>query len=520
MTRPLPLLVLVAATGCTTTAAFEDVEQIGVARSSLTVEEAVTAGCTTSQIAALSVQIIGQGNCIAPGAFSELSPTANVTFGSAVLPYLEEPARDALAAALDENPGTAMQVNSMLRTVAQQYLLYRWYLAGTCGIGLAASPGSSNHETGLAIDIQQYDAWRTILEAKDFSWLGANDPVHFDYEGPGAIDQRDLGVMAFQQLWNENHPEDVIDEDGIYGPMTEARIEASPAEGFPLGPTCAPPGEAALSIAAELVDASDRFADGPSAGVADLTEGGEYDLAVSVTNSGPTPATGVTITVASNGDLVADETTVSVGDIGPASTAEVVIVISAAQYSVTGPEPASLTVSVASDVSADVLADVYSDRRWEWDGGRLEGWSAVGEGELELTDSALVIDANDSAKSPAIVVPADTVAGARITGTALAAGTLIVITDADEHLYNVDLSDGEALIELGLTGNIVALRLDASSPMSIESLRLEADADFPEPMPADDADGCSCHVAGGDDESAASWLWLAGLALALTRRRA
>jgi hypothetical protein len=36
----------------------------------------------------------------------------------------------------------------MLRTVAQQYLLYTWYQNGQCGIGLAAKLGNSNHETG------------------------------------------------------------------------------------------------------------------------------------------------------------------------------------------------------------------------------------------------------------------------------------------------------------------------------------------------------------------------------------
>ena len=49
-----------------------------------------------------------------------------------------------------------------------------------------------------------------------------------------------MDVMAFQRLWNRNHPEDIIAEDGDYGPATAARIERSPADGFPRGPTCAP----------------------------------------------------------------------------------------------------------------------------------------------------------------------------------------------------------------------------------------------------------------------------------------
>ena len=43
-----------------------------------------------------------------------------------------------------------------------------------------------------------------------FSWLGASDPVHFDYVGPGAVGDKSLGVLAFQRLWNRNNPTDRI----------------------------------------------------------------------------------------------------------------------------------------------------------------------------------------------------------------------------------------------------------------------------------------------------------------------
>ena len=132
----------------------------------------------------------------------------------------------ALVAALQDKPGTTMTINSALRTVAQQLLLYRWYQNGQCNIGLAATPGNSNHETGLALDINQYSTWRTTLEAHGFRWFGSNDAVHFDYNGPGAVDYRGMDVLAFQTLWNENNPGDLIDEDGIYGPQTAAAVQA------------------------------------------------------------------------------------------------------------------------------------------------------------------------------------------------------------------------------------------------------------------------------------------------------
>jgi uncharacterized protein (TIGR03382 family) len=123
----------------------------------------------------------------------------------------------------------------MLRTVAQQYLLYRWYQAGTCGIPLAATPGNSNHEQGRALDTGSYATWDTILDDYGWDWYGNSDVYHFTYTGPGWVNLQGTDVLAFQRLWNRNHPEDLIDEDGIYGPQTGARLSASPADGFPLG---------------------------------------------------------------------------------------------------------------------------------------------------------------------------------------------------------------------------------------------------------------------------------------------
>jgi hypothetical protein len=205
-----------------------------------TVGEAVSATCTTASVKGLSQQIIAEGQCFQPNAYVEIPKMSNVSFGPNVFPFLEKPARDALVSALEANPGKSMSVNSMLRTVAQQYLLYRWYKLGKCGIGLAAKPGNSNHETGLAMDINEYSTWKTPLQSRGFKWYGSGDKVHFDYTGAGAVDYKGVDVEAFQRLWNLNHPEDLIDEDGAWGPQTEARMKKAPAAGFEKGSTCAP----------------------------------------------------------------------------------------------------------------------------------------------------------------------------------------------------------------------------------------------------------------------------------------
>ncbi len=204
-----------------------------------TVAEAVSSTCTTASVKGLSKQIILEGQCINANAYVEVPKLDNISFGQNVFNFLEKPARDGLVAALNANPNKSMSVNSMLRTVAQQYLLYRWYQLGKCGIGLAAKPGNSNHETGLAMDINEYSTWKTALTNKGFKWFGSGDAVHFDYKGAGAVDFKGIDVEAFQRLWNLNHPEDQIDEDGSWGPQTEARMKKAPAEGFAKGPTCA-----------------------------------------------------------------------------------------------------------------------------------------------------------------------------------------------------------------------------------------------------------------------------------------
>ncbi|HLM72897.1 MAG TPA: M15 family metallopeptidase [Polyangiaceae bacterium] len=203
-----------------------------------TVASAVTSSCATSSVKGLSLQIIAEGKCISPGAYVKVPDLDNISFGPNVFPYLEKPARDKLVAALKANPGKSLSVNSMLRTVAQQYLLYRWGKLGRCGIGLAATPGNSNHETGLAMDVNEYTSWKTTLANHGFKWFGNADKVHFDYVGSGAKSYKGIDVLAFQRLWNRNNPGDKISADGEWGPNTEARMKKAPAAGFAKGAEC------------------------------------------------------------------------------------------------------------------------------------------------------------------------------------------------------------------------------------------------------------------------------------------
>ena len=200
------------------------------------VSKAVTDSCTTSSVRGLGVQLVGQIQCLRPNTMARIDAVPNTTLGGAVFPYLQSPAADALRK-VAASRGVPLVINSALRTLPQQYLLYRWYRTGRCGIGLAASPGASNHESGVAVDVNDNAAWRTAFQNNGWRWLGSSDPVHYDYTA-GGVNIRGLSVKAFQILWNRNHPTDRIDEDGVYGPATESRLARSPIGGFAMGPSC------------------------------------------------------------------------------------------------------------------------------------------------------------------------------------------------------------------------------------------------------------------------------------------
>jgi len=205
------------------------------------VQQAAVESCTTASVDGLSRQIIAQARCIKPNAFAPLPSRPNLVIASQVFPYLELEARDHLLKAVDARPKQKMTVNSALRTVAQQYLVWRWSATKRCGVPLATPPGESNHEVGFALDIAEAGTWRPALEAQDFKWLGSSDRVHFDYKGAGAPPSSATDVLAFQKLWNRNHPTDKITEDGHYSPNVEQRLKQAPPDGFTLGPSCSKP---------------------------------------------------------------------------------------------------------------------------------------------------------------------------------------------------------------------------------------------------------------------------------------
>jgi len=204
-----------------------------------TVEKAAAGSCSTASVDGLSRQIIEQARCVKQNAYVPLPSRPNLVLAANVFPYLELEARNHLLKALDAHSSGKMTINSALRTVAQQYLVWRWAAGKRCGVQLATPPGESNHEIGIALDVAEPAQWRPALEAQEFRWLGNSDRVHFDYKGSDAPPPHTAAdVLAFQTLWNRNHPTDAISADGRYTPATEQRLKKAPTDGFPIGPTC------------------------------------------------------------------------------------------------------------------------------------------------------------------------------------------------------------------------------------------------------------------------------------------
>jgi len=192
------------------------------------VDSVVRATCSTIPVRGLSIQIAEEVRCMSPGLLVSFAETSSVRFSSlAVLPYLSSDTASALTRAASQAGG--ISVNSGLRSLAQQYLLYRWRELGRCGIRSAAPPGRSNHETGRAVDLGNTSAARSSMLDHGFTNLSF-DPVHYDHLA--SPDLRDVGVEAFQRLWNRNHADDTIQEDGIYGPETASRLARAPSGGF------------------------------------------------------------------------------------------------------------------------------------------------------------------------------------------------------------------------------------------------------------------------------------------------
>ncbi|GET41870.1 peptidoglycan-binding protein [Microseira wollei] len=190
-------------------------------------------GCSTEIVNGLSQQLIHQVNAISGNLLVPFDDLDNLELGPAAWPFLIPPAKEALGKAIQDR-GTKLKVNSAYRTLPQQYLLFKW--GNGCGYPIVAKPGTSNHQSGIAIDIDDPGGWRPYLSKYGWVWLGEKDPPHFDYKGAGTQDLRSSATLAFQKLWNKNNPNQKITEDGAYGNQVQGCLNQTLAKGFEMAP--------------------------------------------------------------------------------------------------------------------------------------------------------------------------------------------------------------------------------------------------------------------------------------------
>lgn len=186
--------------------------------------------CSTGLIQGLSEQVLQKLMRSKPGVLARINHPLIDCSGKQNNPYLQTKARDDLVKVVEER-GSKLLINSCLRTPMQQYMLFEQKQRGICGIMAAAPPPNSNHNSGLAIDVEDAAGWRPFMQRHGWQWIGSFDPMHFDYVH-GGVDLGELQVQAFQELWNEHNPANRIKVDGQWGPATAACVDRSPAMGF------------------------------------------------------------------------------------------------------------------------------------------------------------------------------------------------------------------------------------------------------------------------------------------------
>lgn len=187
--------------------------------------------CSTEGLRGLNEQIFA---LLRPAVPDDLVSCAHtfVSVGPSAFPFLQPSAVRSLEAVVRER-GEKPKLNHAYRTVAHQFVLRRWASARRCRVTIANLPGTSTHEKGIAIDIDDNERWRAVLGRH--GWIHRdNDPPHFTFTGRG-LSTRVLteSVRAFQRLWNLHNPTDRITEDGIFGEIeTAPRLLQSPVSGF------------------------------------------------------------------------------------------------------------------------------------------------------------------------------------------------------------------------------------------------------------------------------------------------
>lgn len=189
-----------------------------------------------------------------------------------------------------------ISISAAYRDVGMQYYS-RWYVENCDPTFNAAVPGTSNHQGGRAVDVVAYNFWWNALLEVGFEHPIPTDEPHFELTGDAqfvaeSTELQSMSVLAFERLWNRNHPETPIAEDGIYDEATKNALGQAPVEGFAVGACdagAAPDAGTGVDGGDVGMDAADGAVDGAEAGRPDVISGDALGEGLSVApSSAPT----------------------------------------------------------------------------------------------------------------------------------------------------------------------------------------------------------------------------------------
>lgn len=197
----------------------------------MNVQDYVKHNCSTDGLGPVSRQIATElFATVNAGSVVDISEHVRIV-GPTTIPYLQREAALSLIAAVKEF-GKQPKLVHALRVLPQQFAVSFWYLHHQCSIPLAATPGTSPHERGIAIDLNDWDDWIPVLKRHSWIWRGDADKPHFNYHGGSDPDFGHYGIRAFQTLWNKHNPSDLLATDGVIGPKTLDRVGFAPVSGW------------------------------------------------------------------------------------------------------------------------------------------------------------------------------------------------------------------------------------------------------------------------------------------------
>ncbi len=203
-------------------------------RSTLTIAEVAAVRCDTPPelVDGLSRQLVEAINCIRPGTLADIPLGGDIRLLREGRPaYVDTRGLDALLDAANAGD-RQMVIRWSYRDVALQHLF--WLQDDFRNCAVAAPAGLSNHQNGLAVDLNDHQYWEPRMRAQGWENNLPNDRVHFDYSGAEDIGLGALSLLAFQHIWNRNHPDDPLALTAELDGATYDALSEAPIEGFEL----------------------------------------------------------------------------------------------------------------------------------------------------------------------------------------------------------------------------------------------------------------------------------------------